>query len=84
MILSVLMFKIHRIMSKDRQLLEAYSLPDSDCWEGVIEDSLKRKNIFGHRGIYKFHDIPFIHKKTEEQILALKQHSEELHKIAMM
>lgn len=71
-------------MSKERQLLESYLLPDSDCWEGDVEDSLKRRNIFGHRGIYKFHDVPFLQKKTEEQILALKQHSEELKNIAMM
>lgn len=71
-------------MSKERQLLESYSLTDSDCWEGEIEDCLKRINIFGHRGIYKFHDVPFLHMKTQEQIIALKEHSEELKKIAMM
>lgn len=71
-------------MCRERQLLESYSLSDSDCWEGDIEDSLKRTTIFGHRGIYRFHDAPFLHKKTEAQILTLKEHSEELKKIAMM
>lgn len=71
-------------MSKERQLLESYLLLNSEYWEGDVEDSLKRKNIFGHRGIYKFHDVPFLQKKTKEQIIALKQHLEELKNIAIM
>lgn len=71
-------------MCRERPTLESYLLTDSDCWEGEIDDCLKRKNIFGHLGIYNFHDVPYLQKKTEQQINALKKHSEELKNIAMM